>query len=83
MCSRTMTKTERVKAAVNFQEVDRIPLGLWPHHTDVDQDYVKLADKQFAFYRETDIDFVKLMPFGLYTVVKLKKYVSRISGRES
>lgn len=68
MCSRTMTKTERVKAAVNFQEVDRIPLGLWPHHTDVDQDYVKLADKQFAFYRETDIDFVKLMPFGLYTV---------------
>ena len=46
MCSRTMTKTERVKAAVNFQEVDRIPLGLWPHHTDVDQDYVKLADKQ-------------------------------------
>jgi len=32
-----MSKIERVKRAINFQEVDRIPIGIWPHHSDVDQ----------------------------------------------
>lgn len=73
-----MTKEERVRAAVQFEEVDRIPLSLWPHHTDVDQDYIKLSDAQFKLYREADLDFIKLMPYGLYAVedygVKVEKY---------
>ena len=63
-----MTKAERVKAAINFETVDRIPLGLWPHFTPYDQDPYVLADKHFEFYRFTDIDFVKLAPYGLYSV---------------
>ncbi len=66
--TKKMTKEERVRAAVNFQEVDKIPLGLWPHFTDVDQDYKTLSDRHFQFYQYTDMDFVKLMPFGLYAV---------------
>ena len=73
-----MKKEERVRAAVCSEEVDRIPISLWPHHTDVDQDPVKLAEAQFKLYRETDLDFVKLMPYGLYAVedygVKVEKY---------
>lgn len=63
-----MTKTERVKAAINFEPVDRIPLGLWPHFTPYDQDPIVLSDKHFEFYRYTDMDFVKLMPYGLFAV---------------
>lgn len=72
-----MTKEERVHSAVDFKEVDRIPMSLWPHHSDVDQDYIKLSDAQFRLYQEADLDFVKLMPFGLYAVedygVKIEK----------
>lgn len=73
-----MTKTERVRAAVRFEEVDRIPISLWPHFTDVDQDYERLARAQFQHYQMLDLDFVKLMPFGLYGVedygVKIEKF---------
>lgn len=72
------SKVERVKAAIDFKIADRIPISLWPHHSDVDQDYMKLSDAQFNFYRMMDLDFVKLMPYGLYAVedygVKIKKY---------
>lgn len=33
-----MTKRERIQAALNKQEVDRIPLSIWHHMPDVDQD---------------------------------------------
>lgn len=73
-----MTKKERVWAAINCQEVDRIPIGLWSHHSDVDQDTIKLAEKQVEFLKQVDTDFIKLMPFGLYTCedygMKIKKY---------
>ncbi len=73
-----MTKTERVRGAVRFEDIDRIPISLWPHFTDVDQDWEKLADAQFRHYQILDLDFVKLMPFGLYGVedygVKIEKF---------
>lgn len=78
MIMERLTKTERVRRAINFQEVDRIPIGIWPHHSDVDQDITKLAEKQVSFLNQVDIDFIKLMPFGLYTCedygIKIKKY---------
>ena len=73
-----MTKTERVNAALAKEEPDRVPIGLWPHFTPVDQDVDALVDAHYVFYSEMDIDFVKLMPYGLYAVedygVKIKKF---------
>ena len=73
-----MSKTDRVEAASHFEQVDQIPIGLWPHFTPVDQDTDKLVDAHYKFYDEMDLDFVKLMPYGLYCVedygVKIKKY---------
>ena len=73
-----MTKTERVRAAIDFEAVDRIPVGLWPHFTPVDQDTDALVAAHYKFYDEMDLDFVKLMPYGLYGVedygVKIKKF---------
>ena len=39
-----MNKIERVKAAICFEEVDHVPIGLWPHFTPVDQDLDKLIE---------------------------------------
>lgn len=61
-----MTKVERVKAALNSQDVDRIPLSIWFHMPDVDQDPVGFAEKTIALTRRYDYDFIKMMPFGNY-----------------
>ncbi|SCI04050.1 methylcobalamin:coenzyme M methyltransferase [uncultured Clostridium sp.] len=61
-----MTKVERVKAALNIQDVDRIPLSIWFHMPDVDQDPVGFAEKTIALTRRYDFDFIKMMPFGNY-----------------
>ena len=63
-----LSKKERIQAALNKSEVDRIPVGLWLHHPDVDQDPRALAEAQVDFARKYDLDFIKLCPFGLYSV---------------
>lgn len=63
-----LTKRERIENALNGREVDRVPIGLWLHHPDRDQDPRALAETQVAFAKKYDIDFIKLTPFGLYSV---------------
>lgn len=63
-----MTKTERIQAALAKQDVDRIPLSIWFHMPDVDQDPVALAEKTVDISRRYDFDFIKMMPFGNYSV---------------
>lgn len=63
-----MNKFERIQAALNGQEVDKIPLNVWMHFSAVDQDPRSLAEAQVAFAQKYDFDFIKLMPFGLYGV---------------
>ena len=64
----TLTKRERIAAALQKEAVDRVPIGLWLHHPEVDQDPRALAETQVAFMRAYDTDFIKLCPFGLYSV---------------
>lgn len=61
-----MTKKERVVAAINKQDVDRIPFSMWYHIPHVDQDPVQLAEVQIEQARSYDMDFIKMMPFGNY-----------------
>lgn len=63
-----MNKTERIKAALKGEAVDRVPINLWMHFSAVDQDPRSLAETQVAFANKYDFDFIKLMPFGLYGV---------------
>lgn len=63
-----MNRFERIKAALHSQEVDRVPVSLWMHFSDSDQDPRSLAAVQVDFARKYDFDFIKLMPFGLYGV---------------
>lgn len=63
-----MTKEERVKAVLAGQEVDRIPASVWMHISEFDQDPRALAEAMVDFNTKFDFDFVKMMPFGAYTV---------------
>lgn len=63
-----MTKTERVRASLNGEATDRLPVSVWLHYSDQDQDPRSLAETQVEFVRKYDYDFIKLMPFGLYGV---------------
>ena len=63
-----MTKKERILAALKKEQVDRIPISIWLHYPHKDQDPRSLAEIQVEFMRKYDLDFIKLMLFGLYSV---------------
>lgn len=63
-----MNREQRIKAALKAQEVDRIPVSIWMHFSEVDQDPRWLAEEQVEFVKKYDYDFIKLMPFGTYTI---------------
>jgi uroporphyrinogen decarboxylase len=63
-----MTKRERVNAALAGGRVDRIPISFWRHFPDIDLDPMALADALLRFHRRYDLDFIKVMPNGVYCV---------------
>ena len=57
-----MTRTERVRAAVHGEPVDRLPICFW-HHFKPEGSGRKLAEATLRFFDETfDLDIAKLMP---------------------
>lgn len=73
-----MTHTERIKAAINFQEVDRVPAGIWGHRPYAEQDPIYLAETQLDIAIKNDFDFIKLNPdafahiydFGVSSIIR-------------
>lgn len=63
-----MTKRERVMAALAGAPVDRIPISFWKHFPDLDLDPNALAEVLIAFHKRYDLDFIKVMPNGVYCV---------------
>lgn len=64
-----MTRHERVRAAFHGQPVDRVPVSFWQHFPAHDADPVSLAEATVQYQRRFDLDFVKLMPTGMYSVM--------------
>ena len=56
-----MTKRERVTAAVNGRETDRVPVGFWYHFPLDHPSGEPLAEAEIAFARKYDPDFLKVM----------------------
>ncbi len=57
-----MTRTERVRAAVSGQPVDRLPVCFW-HHFRPGGSGARMAEETLRFFdREFDLDIVKIMP---------------------
>jgi uroporphyrinogen decarboxylase len=63
-----MTKSERVRAALSRQPVDRPPVAFWRHVPEVDHTARGLADAMLAFHRRWDLDLIKVMSSGVYCV---------------
>ncbi|MCP4428485.1 MAG: hypothetical protein GY803_28710 [Chloroflexi bacterium] len=65
---KTMNKWERIEAALNRGDVDRIPISLWKHYHLQDRAPGRLAKVTLDLYRQFDIDLIKLTPSGLYPI---------------
>lgn len=60
---------ERLLAAIRGEEVRPVPVAFWHHFPEFDGDPATFADATVAFYRRYQVDLVKLMPTGMYSVV--------------
>ncbi len=63
-----MTKTERIQAAILGKEVDRTPVCFWRHFVGIDRIPEQFVDQMISLQQEYDLDFIKVMPHGLYSV---------------
>ncbi|HEX2924062.1 MAG TPA: uroporphyrinogen decarboxylase family protein [Chloroflexota bacterium] len=62
----TMTKMERIDAALKGEEVDRVPISFWRHFYQQERNPSLLADAMLAFQRDYEWDFVKVNPRASY-----------------
>ena len=76
-----MNREERIKSALSCGDVDRVPVSVWMHFSEHDQDPRALAEEQIAFNEKYDYDFIKVMPFGTYSTQdwgnKIKFYCTK------
>lgn len=61
-----MNKIERVKHAFRGEPVDHVPVCLWKHVPPSEWETEKFIRAQIDFYRETDVDFIKLSADGYF-----------------
>jgi uroporphyrinogen decarboxylase len=62
-----MTARKRIETLVNGQQVDRVPISFWRHFPIMDRDQKLLAESLVRFQQTYELDFVKMMPNGLYS----------------
>lgn len=64
----SMTKRERLAAALRGEVVDRPPIAFWGHYPSDPRSAEDLARAAIAFQQKYDWDFVKIMATGAYHV---------------
>ncbi len=67
-----MDKRTRVFNALNCLPVDHVPVGFWHHFSGEEELGAANIEAQLRYYRETDLDFVKIMSDG-YLSYPLRK----------
>lgn len=63
-----MTKKERIQAAIHGDAVDHVPYSLWTHLPGIDLDPARNAEHTYDFYKKYDVDILKTMNNGMYSV---------------
>jgi len=64
----TLTKRERLEAAIRGEATDRVPVALWRHFPGDDYRPKDLAASTVGFQRRYDFDFVKVTPASSFSV---------------
>ena len=65
----TLTPRERLGRSQRGEALDRTPISFWRHFPNEDQDPGRLVEAMLAFQERYQLDLVKLMPSGMYSVV--------------
>jgi len=65
---RGVNHRQRIEAAIRGLPTDRIPVALWRHFPEDDQDPARLAARTLEWQAAWDCDLVKFMPSGTYGV---------------
>lgn len=63
-----MTKKERIQAAIRGEKPDKLPYSFWSHMPGTDLDPEAISEKTLEFYKTYDLDFIKTMNNGMYSV---------------
>ena len=66
-----LTHKQRIENALALKENDRTPYSMWMHYPNRDRHPRRLAELALRAQREYDLDFIKYMPFGLYTTIDM------------
>ena len=61
-----MDKRTRVLNAMNKKEVDHVPVGFWFHFSGEEAAGDACVQAHLNYYRETDLDFLKVMCDGYF-----------------
>ena len=64
-----MSRRERISATIHGQETDRTPISLWRHFPGGDTTPELLARSTVEYQQLVDVDLIKLMPTGMYSVM--------------
>ena len=65
------THKQRIENAIAMKENDRTPYSMWMHFPNRDRSPRRLAEMALANQKKYDLDFIKYMPFGLYTTIDM------------
>lgn len=63
-----MTPTERLRAAIRREPIDRPPVAAWRHFPVDDQDPASLAESVLEFQKQFDFDLIKVTPASSFSV---------------
>lgn len=65
------THKQRIENALAMKENDRTPYSLWMHFPNRDRSPRRLAELALSNQKKYDLDFIKYMPFGMYTTIDM------------
>lgn len=66
-----LTHRQRIENAIAMKENDRTPYSMWMHFPNRDRSPRRLAELALRDQKKYDLDFIKFMPFGMYTTIDL------------
>ncbi len=65
----SLTHKQRIENALALKSSDRVPYSLWMHFPNRDRSPRRLAELSVINQKRYDLDFIKFMPFGLYSTI--------------
>lgn len=66
-----LTHKQRIENALAMKENDRTPYSLWMHFPNRDRSPRRLAELALGYQKKYDLDFIKYMPYGMYTTIDM------------